>query len=143
MDNHLRNGLLVINVMAKPGDQFASYDLLQAISATGLQFGEMNIFHFYKSAFNKKIPLFSLASATEPGDFDFDRIGDYSCVGLTLFMNMYKVPEPKKTFEIMLKTAEQLADDLVGELWAGPNQPWNDNTLKVYLEKLQRAKMFG
>lgn len=129
--------------MAKPNDTFASYDLLQAISATGLQFGEMNIFHYYKSPTTKKTPLFSLASATEPGVFDFDRIGDFSCRGLTLFMNLYNAGDPQVVFELMLKTAEQLAEDLDGELRAGPKQLWNDETLKQYLEKIQRVKVFG
>lgn len=127
--------------MAKPGDKFASYDLLQTISSTGMQFGEMNIFHYYKPA--TKIPLFSLASATEPGFFDFDRIGDFTCTGLVLFMNVYNTSEPKNVFELMLQTAEQLVDDLDGLLYATPKQIWNEAVLKNYLEKIQRVKVFG
>ena len=73
----LLNDLLVISVVAEPGMQFGSYDLLQAISATGMQFGEMNIFH-YKIG---NETLFSLSSATEPGDFNLDRMGDFVCEG--------------------------------------------------------------
>ena len=66
------NDLLMISIMAKPDSRFGSYDLLQAISATGMQFGPMNIFHYYLPAGGNQVSLFSLASATEPGEFDLE-----------------------------------------------------------------------
>jgi len=124
--------LLVISVAAKPDAHFAGYDLLQAITATGMQFGEMNIFHFIKD----NQTLFSMASATKPGEFDIDRIGAFSCAGLTLFMNYRSVPDPKFAFDLMLKTAEQLADDLHGELRAGQRVPLTSDILKQYENKI-------
>src|SRR5690349_15746489 len=35
----LDENLLILSVIAKPNDHFASYDLLQAISSVGMQFG--------------------------------------------------------------------------------------------------------
>lgn len=130
--------LLILGVFARPGQQFASYDLLQAISSAGMQFGEMKIFHYYLPTLTGKYTLFSLASATEPGYFDMDRIGDFACRGLTLFMDPRSVPDPEQAFELMLKTAEQLTDDLDGEMFAWPKQAWNDITLKQYRQKLLR-----
>jgi cell division protein ZipA len=124
--------LLVISIIAKPYSQFASYDLLQAIYATGMQFGDMNIFHYYQLIDNKKIPIFSLASATEPGDFNLDKMGDYSCHGLTLFTDLRQVPSAQLAFEKMYHTALQLAEDLDGELRAGHLNPWNADVLKQY-----------
>lgn len=123
---------LVISVVARAGHHFASYDLLQAISAVDMQFGDMNIFHYY----HDKQKLFSLASVTEPGDFDMDRIGDFSCAGLTLFMDMNSVPDVELAFELMLSTAQQLADDLEGELRAGQKQPWSQDILKQFRNKV-------
>lgn len=138
LENKYQRDLLVLSVMAKPGSHFASYDLLQAISAADLQFGDMNIFHYYdKSAFNQKIPLFSLASATPPGDFHMDKIGDFSCVGLMLFIQLSSVSNAKLAFDCMLKTAEQLADDLDGELRAGARTPWNEDMRQQYEEKVE------
>ncbi|MDR3478765.1 MAG: cell division protein ZipA C-terminal FtsZ-binding domain-containing protein [Gammaproteobacteria bacterium] len=134
----LAKDLLIINVFAKPNHQFFSYDLLQAISATGMQFGEMSIFHHYQLTSEGRVSLFSLASATEPGYFDIDRMGDFACAGLTLFTNLKDVPDAKATFELMLKTAEQLADDLDGELRANPRTPWNDTVLNQYQQKVAR-----
>lgn len=132
----LTNDLLILYVVAKPGSFFASYDLLQTISAAGLQFGDMNIFHYYLPTETGDVKLFSLASATEPGEFDLNNIGDFSCVGLTLFMNIREVPNVRQAFNKMLKTAEQLADDLDGELRAGPHVPWSEKKLEEYQEKV-------
>lgn len=130
------NDFLVLSVFAKPNCQFASYDLLQAILATGMQFGEMNIFHYYLPRDQTRGKLFSLASATKPGDFNLDRMGDFSCFGLTLFMDLRTVPDPEFAFSMMLKTAEQLAEDLDGELYAGPRQPWNAELLQQYQQRI-------
>lgn len=125
--------LIVISVVAKQGNAFAGYDLLQAITATGMKFGEMNIFHYY-SAYSAK-PLFSLASLTEPGDFDWDLIGNFSCTGLSLFMHT-SVEQPEEVFALMVATAEQLADDLDGELRGQQFLPWNEEVIEVLRSKL-------
>lgn len=133
--------LLILSVMAQPNDHFAAYDLLQAISAIGMQFGEMNIFHYYQQTSAEKQILFSLTSASPPGDFDLDRMGDFSCSGLILFLRLASVSHPQYAFDLMLSAAEQLADDLGGELRADPRTPWNEQTLQRYQEKIIRVQI--
>lgn len=133
----LLNDLIVITVVAQPDSRFESYDLLQAITATGMQFGDMNIFHYMIG--NEKI--FSLASATEPGDFNLDRIGDFSCTGLTLFANLREVSNPEQTFAIMLRSAEQLAEDLNGELRAGTRKPWTEEAFYQLQDKVSQFQL--
>lgn len=135
--DNLANDLLVISVLAQSGCHFAAYDLLQAITATGLRFGDMNIFHYREEG----EVLFSLASATEPGEFDLDHIGDFSCNGLTLFMNLREASDPQHAFELMLATAEQLAEDLEGELRAGHHTPWSEDILKQYEQKVLQFRL--
>jgi len=135
MTDHVGD-LIIINVIAKPGQHFASYDLLQAISATGMRFGAMNIFHYYSKVAMDKKTLFSLASATEPGEFDLNRMGDFSCKGLTLFMNLHQVPDRGEAFALMLSAAEQLAEDLRGELQTGSREPWNDEIRQQYQTRI-------
>ncbi|MCD6038815.1 MAG: zipA [Gammaproteobacteria bacterium] len=134
--NHIAQDFIIIHVMAKPGKHFASYDLLQAISATGMQFGAMNIFHYYSAESDKK-SLFSLASATEPGEFDLDRMGNFSCAGLTLFMNLLQVQNKEEVFLLMLRTAEQLAEDLQGEIRAENRVLWNEEAQQQYQERVR------
>jgi len=134
--SHITQDFIIMSVVAKPGRTFASYDLLQAISATGMQFGAMNIFHYYCPSSVEKKPLFSLAHAAGTGEFDLNQMGNFSCSGLTLFMNIHKVSDKRKVFTLMLETAEQLADDLQGELRAGTRNPWNEQVKQQYLEKM-------
>jgi FtsZ-interacting cell division protein ZipA len=136
-EKNYASDILVLSIIAQPDHEFSSYDLLHAIYATGLAFGEMNIFHYYDPTPGAaKAALFSLASATEPGEFDLDKIGDYSCSGLTLFTVLGNVPNPQQAFELMLNAAEQLADDLNGELRAGPLKPWTQVVHQQYLQKV-------
>jgi cell division protein ZipA len=128
--------ILSMNVIAKPGETFASYDLFQAISTAGLQFGAMNIFHYYQPNRADKKVLFSLASMTEPGEFDLNHMGEFTSPGLCLFMNLQTVDHQDEVFALMLATAEQLADDLQGELYANPRTPWNDDALNLYQKKI-------
>lgn len=129
---------IVITVLARPNLQFASYELMQAISSTGMEFGEMNIFHYYLKTDKGRATLFSLASATKPGDFDLDRIGDFACSGLTLFMDLKTTVEPEFAFNKMLVTAEQLAEDLDGVLYAAPRQPLTSEILQQYRHKIEQ-----
>lgn len=131
------NNLLTISVFAKSTTRFASYDLIQAIASTGMQFGEMNIFHYYhRDPQGRKTTLFNLASATKPGEFDLDRMGNFSCVGLTLFMNIKQLDNPLQAFYLMMSTAEQLADDLDGDLRVDFKTPWSDEYFQQYQQKI-------
>lgn len=133
--------LLTLAVMARAGCYFASYDLLQAISSAGLQYGDMNIFHFYEQTEDGNLPLFSLASANEPGEFDLNHIGDFSCSGLVLFMKTLRVTDPKAAFQKMLSVAQQLAEVLDGELKADPRTPWTVEMSRKYQEKLNSIEL--
>lgn len=127
--------LIIMSIVAKPGQAFVGYDLLQAISATGMKFGPMNIFHYYASE-HETIPLFSLSSMTEPGEFNWDQIGSFTCTGLSLFMNM-RTNNSEDIFALMIATAEQLADDLDGQLFYGQSIPWNDDILEQLQNQLR------
>lgn len=132
--NGALDDMLIISIVAKPNHAFAAYDLLQTISATGMRFGEMNIFHYYLPMSAQ--PLFSLTSLTEPGDFDWNRMGEFSCTGLCLFMHLKRVSDPEEAFALMVATAERLAEDLDGELRAGHATPWNEHVLQEYQNKI-------
>jgi len=132
--------LLVLSVMAQRDTRFESYDLLQAISAAGLQYGEMNIFHYYQSTAVGKIALFSLASANKPGDFDLNNIAEFSCSGLMLFMDISQTPDPQAAFKLMMEKAERLAEDLDAMLCADPMTTWNDKLAWQYHQKIMHFK---
>lgn len=104
--------ILVFYIAAKPDQNFVGYELLQALLSAGLRFGEMSIFHRHENASGQGKVLFSLASAGEPGTFDMNAIGAYSGRGLCLFMRLKGPEHNLATFDLMIATARQLADDL-------------------------------
>jgi len=124
--------LIVINVVAKPNQQFIGYELLQSLLAVGLRFGKMSIFHFHEMPNGRGRVLFSLASAVEPGTFDLSRMGSFSCPGLTFFMQLTDQVNAQADFDVMLGTAKQLADDLDGELQDQDRKSLTEVTIENY-----------
>ena len=105
--------IFVLNLFPNRETPFVGYELLQSLLSTGLRFGEMNIFHRYEKALNgKDRTLFSVASATEPGTFDIDRMGATSCHGLSLFIQFSEDLQDVDSFAKMVETARQLSADL-------------------------------
>lgn len=130
--------LIIIHIIAQEGQQFIGYDLLQALLAAGLRYGDMSIFHRYQEAhFGGKI-IFSLASATEPGIFDMNKMGGFSCKGLSLFMQLRAAYHNTAALELFLMTAEQLAEDLDGILQDGKMINLSPETVARYHTQVER-----
>jgi len=105
--------VIVINVMATHGRQFAGSTLVDAIQASGMSFGDMQIFHYQAD----NASLFSLVNMVQPGQFDLSTMADLKTPGVSLFVQM-PIPQGKglDAFDTMLATAQQLAQTLGGEL---------------------------
>jgi len=134
----VKKDIIVLYLIAPPKQPYMGYELLQAVLAAGLRYGEMDIFHYYKQqADGEDKILFSLASAVEPGIFDMANIGSVSCVGLSIFMNPAGNNDPTETFELMIETAQQLVNDLGGQLCNKHRQPLTDTMVEEYRAYLQ------
>lgn len=103
----------VLYVMAPSHRLFNSYELLQALLAANLRYGEKKIFHRYAEE-NKQV-LFSVAQATEPGIFDLQKMGNVQIMGLTFFLYASD-KEASQSFKEMMQCAQQLAEVLDGLL---------------------------
>jgi cell division protein ZipA len=121
--------IIVINIMAEPGKKFIGYDLLQALLSAGMRFGKMNIFHRHEEANGKGKQLFSLASITKPGTFDIHKMGSVACVGLSMFMRLSEHDNPLEVYNLMIKTASLLAEDLQGDLFQANHEPLTHNDI--------------
>jgi len=128
---------IVMRLIAEGNRPYASYELLQTLFANGLRFGDMDIFHRHQKKEGEGPILFSLASALEPGTFDIQNMGDYSCQGLTIFMKFDGQQNLNSTFDLMLETARQLADDLGGKIFTEDNKPLNDNVIEAWHGKIK------
>lgn len=130
----IKKEFIVLYLIAPPDHPFVGYELLQSLQAAGLHYGEMNIFHYYAS--ERKQKLFSVASAVEPGIFDLANIGAFSCPGLSLFMLVAAHQEPLAVFDLLLETAEQLAEDLHGTLCDDERRPLTAELIAQYKNEL-------
>jgi len=116
---------VLLHVMAPSEYTYNGYELLQSLLASGLRYGDMNIFHRHETKTGRGPILFSLASVNEPGTFELPKMGNFSCPGLILFMPLKHEPDPMIAFDTMLETAKQLIEDLGGDIWDEKRQPLN------------------
>lgn len=108
--------VIVVNVMARPGQEFPGADLVRVLLSCGFRHGDMNIFHRYEQHSGKGGLLFSLANVVEPGTFDLDNMEDFSTPGVCMFM---KLPGPKRSvaaFDLMIDSARKIASLLGGDI---------------------------
>lgn len=129
--------IFALHLMASKDQAYNGYELLQALLSAGLRYGKMQIFHRHEQKTGRGEILFSLASATSPGTFELPKMGAFTCQGLVLFFDSAKTPDPKKAYEIMLETAEQLAEDLGGEILDERRVPLSDEKISETLESLE------
>ncbi len=138
---HKPANILILYVMAKNGKQFAGYELAQAVAESNLCFGEMNIFHRHQYPDGSGDVWFSVASATKPGTFDISKLTDMRCLGLSLFMQVHGNDQDRERFELMLKTANQLAEGLNGTLLDEERKPLTESTIYRYRKRVQQLMM--
>jgi cell division protein ZipA len=124
--------LIILYVMAKSPDKFQGYDLLQALLTAGFRYGEMSIFHRHEKPNGEGVKLFSLASATEPGIFDMNKMGGFSTPGLLVFMQLTGAEHDLKALNLLIQVGEQLSEDLNGELLGADRQPLTPETIESY-----------
>lgn len=105
-DNHLINGA----------------ELLKATVSTGMQFGDMNIFHRLYEA--NEQPVFSLANAAKPGHFERDEWHTFETTGVVLFLTLPGPMRALDAWDSMLATARRVAEILQAELLDGDRNPF-------------------
>lgn len=105
--------VIVLNVMAPAGHAIEGPALLAAIGETGMQHGDMSIFHHIEDGKT----LFSLANMVKPGTFDPAAMDEFSTPGVSLFMQMPCLSgNGLATFEKMLAAGQSLSVTLKSDL---------------------------
>lgn len=134
------NNMLMIFLVAKNEQEFAGYELLQAVLASGLRFGEGNIFHKHQNNNGQGTILFSLAAATAEGTFDLQNMGSYSVRGLCLYMHMSgNASIDNERFDLMHTSAKLLAEDLHARLLDDKQQVMDDSSVERYRSSINGA----
>ncbi|MGA7298150.1 MAG: cell division protein ZipA [Rhodanobacteraceae bacterium] len=104
-------------VMTRQDEQrFHGPDIVVAAEKTGLEFGDLGIFHRLLEGKPELGPVFSAANMVKPGDFDMASIQHLETPGLNLFMTLPGPIPALDAWDTMLPTARRLAELLDGRV---------------------------
>jgi len=132
--------VLAITVLAAEDLPIPGGKLLSLVSACGMQFGDMEIFHRFEDGLAEGAVQFSMANAVKPGTFDIDNMEAVETRGLTFFMSMEEPRDVMNAFECMLATAETVAKHMGAELLDENRSVLRPQTKEHYR---QRIRDFG
>jgi len=130
------HAVIVLHVLAKPGEHFSGDDLRIKFQSARLYFGELQLFHKHENDDIKQPVLFSLANALEPGKFDLAHLDSFTTTGLALFLQLPGEFEPQSAFKQMHQTAQSLAQRLNARLCDRHRQPLTPETLQRYTNQV-------
>ena len=130
--------VLIVSVMARPGERFQGKDLLQALMEVNMKFGEMDIFHRYEEEDGEGEVYFSLANVVVPGTFNLAEMENFSTPGVSLFMQLPLHPECEslRAFDIFAAVARALATRLSGDLKDENRSVMTSQTFEHYRQRI-------
>lgn len=131
------NDIIALSIMARQPGMFLGKKLQDAFVEAQLEFGDMDIFHRYDNRADGKEPIFSVASAVEPGVFDLVHMDTMTTPGLMLFFKLSTPNQSIAAFELMLRIARQLAQRLDGELRDDRRRLLTIQSIEQYREKVR------
>ena len=109
-------------LLARDHHVITGADLLHATVSTGMDFGDMNIFHRLPEGSER--PVFSLANAAKPGHFERDEWNSFETQGVVLFLALPGPADALDAWDAMLATARRMAEILHAELLDGDRNPF-------------------
>ena len=129
--------VLVMSVMSPSGSVFEGRYLVQAIERAGFRYGEMGIFHLYDGIEEDPNLICSAANALNPGTFDLDQLSEFSTIGVSFFLALPTSLNNLQAFEKMLNAAQQISNDLGGELKDDQRNVLTSQTIEHYRQRIR------
>jgi len=126
--------VLVLNVTSND-ESFLGLELYHAMIASGLRFGDMDIFH---STNQQGQTQFSLVNSVQPGTFDLESINQFSTPGVSLFMQLPCSVDAITAFEQMKNVAQFLAKELNGQVRDDEQNRLTEQTTEHYRDRIRR-----
>ncbi|MCG6237078.1 cell division protein ZipA [Vibrio diabolicus] len=108
--------VIVLNVHCAGEEPFVGTALFESMQQNGLIYGEMDIFHRHVDLSGNGKVLFSVANMMHPGTFEHADPAEFTTKGISFFMTLPCYGEAEQNFNLMLRTAQQIADDLGGNV---------------------------
>lgn len=108
--------VIVINVLARHGEEFSGTALQKLFEACGLAHGDMEIYHRHEAETTTSPVQFSVANAVEPGTFKPNDAAAMTTPGISFFMSLPGPTNALQAFDFMHETAQCVVRNLGGEL---------------------------
>lgn len=109
-------------LLARDNHRVTGAELLQAAVSTGMEYGEMNIFHRLPEG--SETPVFSMANAAKPGHFERDEWNTFETGGVVLFMTLPGPMPALDAWDSLLATARRMGEILNAELLDDERNPF-------------------
>ncbi|RTZ16175.1 cell division protein ZipA [Vibrio aquaticus] len=132
--------VIVLNVHCAGDDPFVGTKLFDSMQQNGLIYGEMDIFHRHADLSGTGKVLFSVANMMQPGTLKHDDPAEFTTKGISFFMTMPCFGDAEQNFKLMLKTAQQIADDLGANVLDDARNLMTPNRLDRYRAQIQQFK---
>lgn len=114
--------IVTLFLLARDNHRINGAELLQAAVNTGMEFGDMNIFHRLPEGEEKSV--FSLANAEKPGYFERDEWNTFETNGVVLFLTLPGPQDALSAWDAMLATGRRMAEILHAELLDDERSPF-------------------
>jgi cell division protein ZipA len=114
------------------GDELVTQRAVDALRNAGLEHGRYAIFHRQLGTNREG---FSVASLTEPGSFNLDRL-DTTIAGLSFFVVLPGNGDPVARFDAMVETARRLSVELAADLFDERGSSWSSQRERYLREEL-------
>jgi cell division protein ZipA len=115
------------------GEELATDRAVTALRNAGLEHGRYGIFHRQLGTNREG---FSVASLTEPGSFDLDRLPGTTIAGLSFFVVLPGSGDPVARFDAMVETARALTVELAADLFDERGSSWSSQRERYLREEL-------
>lgn len=132
--------VIVLNVHCSGSEPFVGTKLFDSMQQNGLLYGELDIFHRHADMSGTGKVLFSVANMMQPGTLKHDDPETFTTKGISFFMTLPCYGDPEQNFKLMLKTAQQIADDLSGNVLDDKRNLITPDKLDTYRAQIQKFK---
>ncbi len=129
--------VIVLHVHALGDGEFVGDQLFTSMENNGLHYGEMDIFHRHVDMSGAGKVLFSVANIMQPGTLAHSDPALFTTKGISFFMTLPCFGEAEQNFNIMLATAQKIANDLGGNVLDDQRNMITPDRLKAYRKQVQ------
>jgi len=132
--------VIVLNVHCAGDAPFIGASLFRSMENNGLTYGEMSIFHCFAESTSSPKVIFSVANMMQPGTLEHDDPADFSTKGISFFMTLPCYGDAEQNFNVMLQTAQKIADDMGGNVLDEARNLMTPNRLSDYRKQIRDFK---